>query len=95
MKEYPKYPIFKGLQMPLEFMGLRGRFIIWAAITAGVSFLSFVAAFILLGTAAGFITLISFVGSGLGIILKKQKQGLHTKKRYRGIYIYNNIQRIN
>ena len=32
---YPEYPVFKGLQRPLEFMGLRGRYITWAAIAAG------------------------------------------------------------
>ena len=24
---YPDYPLFKGLQRPLEFMGLQGRYI--------------------------------------------------------------------
>lgn len=28
------YPMFKGLQRPLEFMGLQGRYITWAAVTA-------------------------------------------------------------
>ena len=28
--DYPEYPVFKGLQRPLEFMGLRGRYIYWA-----------------------------------------------------------------
>ena len=30
-EQYPDYPVFKGLQKPLEFMGLRGRYIYWAA----------------------------------------------------------------
>ena len=33
---YTDYPMFKGLQRPLEFMGLQGRYITWAAITASV-----------------------------------------------------------
>ena len=32
---YPDYPLFKGLQKPLEFMGIQGRYIYWAAATAG------------------------------------------------------------
>ena len=32
------YPVFKGLQKPLEFMGIRGRFLTLAAGAIGVSF---------------------------------------------------------
>lgn len=32
------YPVFKGLQKPLEFMGIRGRFLTLAAAAIGVSF---------------------------------------------------------
>ena len=34
---YPDYPVFKGLQRPLELMGIQGRYIYWAAGTAGGS----------------------------------------------------------
>lgn len=34
--------MFKGLQRPLEFLGLQGRYIVWAAITAGISLLGFI-----------------------------------------------------
>ena len=37
------YPVFKGLQKPLEFMGIRGRFLTLAAAAIGVSFVSFIA----------------------------------------------------
>ena len=33
-ERFPDYPIFKGLQRPLEFFGLQGRYIYWAAATA-------------------------------------------------------------
>ena len=29
------YPLFRGLQRPLEFMGLHGRYIYWATGTVG------------------------------------------------------------
>ena len=32
------YPVYKGLQKPLEFMGIRGRFLTLAAAAIGVSF---------------------------------------------------------
>lgn len=32
-EHYPDYPLFKGLQRPLEFMGIQGRYIYWAAAT--------------------------------------------------------------
>ena len=28
---YPGFPVLKGLQQPLEFMGIQGRYIYWAA----------------------------------------------------------------
>ena len=31
MEEIISYPVFKGLQKPLEFMGIRGKFIYYAA----------------------------------------------------------------
>ena len=41
---YPDYPPFKGLQKPLEFMGIQGRYIYWAAATAGGAIIGFIAA---------------------------------------------------
>ena len=33
--EHLDYQVFKGLQRPLEFLGFQGRYIYWAAGTAG------------------------------------------------------------
>ena len=35
------YPVFKGLQKPLEFMGIRGKFIYYAAGTFLFGFIGF------------------------------------------------------
>ena len=35
-ERYLDYPLFKGLQRPLELMGLQGRYIYWAAGAAGM-----------------------------------------------------------
>ena len=48
---YTDYPIFKGLQRSLEFMGLRGRYITGAAITATVGILGFMLVYALTGFA--------------------------------------------
>ena len=42
-------PVFKGLQKPLEFMGIRGRFLTYAAGAIGISFLGFLLSSILFG----------------------------------------------
>ena len=52
------YPVFKGLQKPLEFMGIRGRFLTLAAGAIGVSFVGFIGFSIVLGKLAGFIAML-------------------------------------
>ncbi len=87
------YPVFKGLQKPLEFMGIRGRFLTLAAGAIGVSFVGFIVFSIALGKLAGFIAMLVMAASGLVTIYVKQRGGLHNKKRNRGIYIYHNLFR--
>ena len=62
------YPIYKGIQKPLEFMGIRGRFLTFAAIAIGVSFLGFILFSIILGKLAGFIAMIVLALVGLATI---------------------------
>ena len=85
------YPVFKGLQKPLEFMGIRGRFLTLAAI--GVSFVGFIGFSIALGKIAGFIAMMVMALVGLITIYIKQRGGLHNKKRARGIYIYRSLRK--
>ncbi len=85
------YPVFKGLQKPLEFMGIRGRFLTLAAAAIGVSFIGFIMFSIALGKLAGFIAMIVMAAIGLVTIYVKQRGGLHNKKRDRGIFIYHNL----
>lgn len=74
--------MFKGLQKPLEFMGIRGRFLTLAAAAIGVSFV-------------GFIAMLAMAAAGLAVIFVKQRGGLHNKKRAKGIYVYKNIRKTN
>lgn len=85
---YPDYPLFRGLQRPLEFMGLQGRYIYWAAGTAGGAILGFIIAYCIIGFVAGLITLVVSISTGTALILYKQRKGLHSKKEENGVYIF-------
>lgn len=86
------YPVFKGLQKPLEFMGIRGRFLTLAAGAVGVSFVGFIMFSIALGKLAGFIAMLVMAVAGLVTIYIKQRGGLHNKKRHKGIFIYKGLR---
>lgn len=85
MDDFRGYPMFKGLQRPLEFMGIRGRFIYIAAGAIGASFIGFLMISFLFGRMAGFIGMFLIILLSLAFIFIKQKQGLHDKKRCRDI----------
>ena len=87
------YPVFKGLQKPLEFMGIRGRFLTLAAAAIGVSFVGFIGFSIALGKLAGFIAMLVMAVVGLVTIYVKQPGGLHNKRRAKGIHVYKNLRR--
>ena len=76
---YPDYPLFKGLQRPLELMGLQGRYIYWAAGVAGGAIVGFIAALVVLATV---------LPAGIVLIILKQRKGLHSKNVKRGVYVY-------
>ena len=86
--QYLSYPIFKALQKPLEFMGIQGRYITWAAIAVGGAILGFIIAYCIFGFVVGLIVLAVSLLAGAALIFFKQKKGLHTKKEDRGVFIY-------
>ena len=85
---YPDYPLFKGLQRPLELMGLQGRYVYWAAGVAGGAIVSFIAAYCLMGFVAGLVVLVTVLSAGIVLIILKQRKGLHSKNVKRGVYVY-------
>ena len=91
---YPDYPLFRGLQRPLEFMGLQGRYIYWAAGAVGGAILGFIIAYCIAGFVAGLITLVAFVVTGAALVMFKQRQGLHSKKVARGVFVYASSKRL-
>ena len=86
--QYLSFPMFKGLQKPLEFMGIQGRYITWAAIAVGGAILGFIIAYCIFGFVVGLIVLAASLLAGAALIFFKQKKGLHTKKEDRGVFIY-------
>ncbi len=91
MEEFNSYPVFKGLQKPLELMGIRGKFIYYAAGTFLLGFIGFLVFNIIINFFAGAIALAIIAGTGIIIIFIKQKLGLHAKKRYKGIVHYTGL----
>lgn len=88
---YNGYPVFKGLQRPLEFMGIRGRFLYYIAGAIGIGFLGFLLCAFLVGQIVGFIFLAvtSLVGYLSSIFL--QKKGLHAKKKSKEVLIIKTL----
>ena len=83
-----EYPMFKGLQRPLEFMGIQGRYSYWAAGAIGGAIVGFIVAYCLSGFLAGLIALVVVLGGGAALILLKQRRGLHSKKNDKGVFVY-------
>lgn len=86
--DYPDYQVFKGLQKPLEFLGLRGRYIVWAAVTVGGGLLSFLFGYVIFGFLISLALMTVILSVGGVLIFVKQHKGLHTKKVSKGIYIF-------
>ena len=91
---YPDYPLFRGLQRPLEFMGLQGRYIYWAAGAVGGAIIGFIISYIIGGFVAGLVTLVVFVVTGAALVLFKQRRGLHSKKEDSGVFVFANSRRL-
>lgn len=93
-ERYHDYPLFKGLQRPLEFFGLQGRYIYWAAAAVGSAVVGFILSYIIVGFVTGLILLVLSLAVGAAIIVIRQRKGLHTKKDEHGIFIYRCSRRM-
>lgn len=79
--QYVSYPMFKGLQKPLEFMGFQGRYITWAAATVGGGILSFIIVYCILGFIAGLIVLAATLCTGAALIFSNKGKDYTPRKR--------------
>lgn len=93
-ERFRDYPVFKGLQRPLEFMGIQGRYIYWAAGTAGTGIVGFILAYCLAGFIIGLAVLATVISIGAVLILVKQRKGLHSKKEDKGVFIFARTRQI-
>ncbi|MBR5431097.1 MAG: DUF4133 domain-containing protein, partial [Bacteroidales bacterium] len=92
-EDYQDYPVFKGLQRPLEFMGFQGRYIYWAAGTAGGAIIIFIIGYLVAGFITGLVLASSVITFGGVMIFIRQRKGLHTKAVNKGIYIFAHSMR--
>lgn len=86
--DYQDFPVFKGLQRPLEFLGFQGRYIFWAAGTAAGSIIGFIIGYMVAGFFVGLGILTVALGFGGVMIFIKQRKGLHSKVTDKGIFIF-------
>ena len=91
---YPDYPVFKGLQRPLEFLGFQGRYIYWAAGTAGGGIVAFIIGYIAVGFVVALVLLTFILAFGGVMTFVKQRKGLHSKNEEKGIFIFAHSRRI-
>lgn len=84
--DYRDYPIFRGIQRPLEFMSIQGRYIYWAAATAGAAIIGFILGYCLVGFLTGLIVLVTALSTGAALIFIKQQKGLHSKHIDKGVF---------
>lgn len=91
---YVDYPVFKGLQRPLEFLGFQGRYIYWAAGTAGGGIVAFIIGYIAVGFILALVLLTLTLAFGGVMTFIKQRKGLHSKNEEKGIFIFAHSRRI-
>jgi hypothetical protein len=91
---HPQYPFFKGLQKPLEFMGIQGRYIYWAAGAVGGAIFGFILGYCLVGILLGVMLAFASIATGFILIFLRQRQGLHTKKNDEGVFIYAQLRKL-
>lgn len=83
-----RYPIYKGLEQPLSYKGLKGKFIGWGigSLAGGLFIGGLIGAII--NMYLGLFSSILLCLSLFGYTLQRQKKGLHNKKRARGLFIH-------
>ena len=91
---YVDYPVFKGLQRPLEFLGFQGRYIYWAAGTAGGAIFGFIIGYVAVGFIVALVVCTIILAFGGVMTFVKQRKGLHSKKEEKGIFIFAHSRRI-
>jgi hypothetical protein len=82
------YPIYKGLQKPLEYRGFKGKFIYWGvgSLVGGLVLGGLIGA--LTNMVLGTMATLTLMAGGIAYTMHRQKDGLHDKARYTGVFIH-------
>lgn len=92
MSEKPVYNVYKGLQKPLIFKAFKGKFIYYGLGVLVGSLAIGIILIVSISIYVGAIVLVGGIIGGLLFIASKQKKGLHTKDKSKGIYIVTNCR---
>lgn len=87
-ESYPEYKTSRGMQLPLEFFGFRGRYIIWGIIVIALTVVAFFAVSVLIGALIALGVAVVFLAAGMGYTLYRQKKGQYSKKEEKGVFVY-------
>jgi hypothetical protein len=81
------FNVYKGLQRPLIFKSLKGKFIYWGMGCMLTAFIAAVVLSVLVNPLAAIVGLVVIALGGMLVIHQKQKNGLHSKTKSAGTYI--------
>ena len=89
-----RFPIYKGLEQPLSYKGLKGKYIGWGI--GSIAFGLFLGG--LIGALSNMylgVFLSLLLSAGLfSYTLYRQKKGLHNKKKASGLFVHQNRLRL-
>ena len=88
---YPGFPVLKGLQQPLEFMGIQGRYIYWAAAAVGGAIAGFIIAYCIAGFVAGLVVLVLALAASAEGIDRNRHAEAHRSHKNDDIYCHNRL----
>ncbi|RYE15345.1 MAG: plasmid transfer protein [Sphingobacteriaceae bacterium] len=83
-----KYNVYKGLQKPLVYKGFKGKFIYWGLGFVLSGLIAGAVSMAVINKLFGAMVLLGSIIGGLFYTATQQKKGLHTKKRYIGLYVH-------
>jgi len=85
------YPVYKGLQLPLEFKGIRGRFLTVYAVLLAIDFLGVFLGKAFIGSLLALVFFVVVAIAGYVYVRIEQKKGLHKKHKEYGVYIVGRL----
>lgn len=81
------FEVYRGLQKPLVFKSLKGRYIYWGLACVVSGFLLAVILSVAINFLSGLLALVVITFGGLGCTAWQQRKGLHHKTRAKGAYL--------